>query len=86
MALKKKIILPNGIPTEYHRIQEIVKVGDMIGATVLSYVSKYYRDESINNHVFMRSYNFQNLSNDISFSSVYELLKTQEEFTDAEDE
>lgn len=86
MALIKEIVLENGIPTSYHRIADIGKIDNTINVIVLSYVNKDYREQSTINQVKSETYSFDKKENDISFNSMYQLLKTVEPFIGAIDD
>ena len=85
MALKKQIILTNGVLAQYHRIFQIRKNGTILDLIVESYISKDYREQSSNNFVDMRYYTFNDVEPNVSFESLYDLLKTHEDFQGAED-
>ena len=85
MALKKEIILSNGVCVEYHRITSLNKTGNVLNIAVLSYVNKYYRDLSLDNYVKTSYYTFENIDLNVSFKSSYDLLKGHEDFQGAED-
>jgi hypothetical protein len=93
MALKKNIVLGNGIPTEYHRVNyiSVENNGEEIGISTLlqSFVNESYRDESLANVVSQATYAF-NVERSIVednniFEVVYGLIKTLDTFEDAED-
>lgn len=86
MALIKQIILPNGIETNYHRIQSLTKTNNSLDVTVISYVSKQYREISIDKYAHIATYFFEDIDPNISFTSTYNLLKTLEDFKDAIDD
>lgn len=85
MALIKEIILPNGISTNYHRIAEIGKKDNTISVIVLSYVNQQYRELSTDNQVKSEIYSFYATEDNISFNSIYQLLKTIDPFIESID-
>lgn len=86
MALKKQIILSNGVEINYHRISAIIKTDNKIDITVQSYVNKQYREQSVWNVAKELYYSFEDQTVDYSFSSMYDLLKTHDDFIGAEDD
>lgn len=92
MALKKEIILNNGVITNYHRIvslNNITNVSTII--EVASYTSKEKREEekdAIENatemNVFIDTkYINKEYTENLTIKEAYEYLKTLDEFKDA---
>lgn len=86
MALIKQIILPNGIETNYHRIQSISKMENTLNVIVVSYTNKYYRQQAIINYVHSETYTFELDTSEVSFELTYNLLKNNTIFENAEDD
>ena len=93
MALKKEIILENGIPMNYHRISQInniVNVGTQL--IIFSYVNQEQRNREKNKEIrysdeiykitdaVLISYN-----DTLKIEDAYEYLKTTDKYKDAED-
>ena len=86
MALIKQIVSDKGIPMSYHRIYEIIKTETNLEIVLMSYVSKAYREQANENFVMMKHYTFNTYPLELSFSSLYNLLKEQPDFIGAEDD
>lgn len=97
MALKKEIILDNGIIVNYHRI---VSINEMINNSIIiqvaSYINEYERQKEINYYnsldkdkkmnVFIESTIInKEYSENENIKDMYNYLKTIEKFKDAED-
>lgn len=97
MALKKTIILNNGIPVNYHRVVSINKITNNCNIIeVASYISEekrqeeidYYNstDENKSMNVFIdTNYINKEYDENETIQDVYDYLKTTEKFKDAED-
>lgn len=94
MALKKEIILDNGVTTNYHRIVSLNNITNI--ATIIevaSYTSKNKRDEeksAIKNseemNVFIDTdYINKEYEKDFTIEQAYEYLKTLDKFKNAID-
>ncbi len=93
MALKKEIILENGISMNYHRIAEIQNVVN--GKTILviySYVNQNQRNREKNNQLRYSDDIYKiidrvitDYNDKLDIVSAYEYLKTIENYKDAED-
>lgn len=92
MALKKEIVLNNGVTTNYHRIvslNNITNVSTII--EVASYTSKEKREEEKNAienatemNVFIDTkYINKEYTENLTIKEAYEYLKTLDEFKDA---
>lgn len=87
MALKKEIVLENGIKVNYHRIVNLSLVTNKeINILIASYVDETSReqdfldDKVINTKVFSLEY-----EEDFNVDKAYEYLKTLKIFENAED-
>lgn len=93
MALKKTIILNNGIPLNYHRISEINNiVNKNTVLTIYSYVNKKQREREKNNdykypdEIFkITDYAVLPYNDKLTIQEAYEYLKTTEKYEGAED-
>ena len=97
MALLKEIILPNGVPTNYHRIVSINKITNRTNLVeVASYISKEQRDKEIayyENHenkadlnVLIETNFYEKEYNETdTIKDTYDYLKTLDEFSEATD-
>ena len=93
MALKKKIILENGIPMEYHRIAQINNVVNESTAIVInSYVNQEQRNREKNHEIRYSNDIYKIIDkveipyNDtLDIVSAYEYLKTTPKYEGAED-
>ncbi|MBR3938488.1 MAG: hypothetical protein IKJ67_00745 [Bacteroidales bacterium] len=94
MALKKNIVLDNGVVTNYHRIVSINKVTNNSNIIeVASYTSEEKRQEEKNAiadgtamNVFVdTTYISKEYSENETIQDVYDYLKTTDKFKDAED-
>lgn len=88
MALKKPIVQPDGVTTEYHRILFVqTTVNSHTSIAVLSYLNEQSRQtekESMQPYKAAVTYETAYDEN-MTIESAYEYLKTLEEFKDAED-
>ena len=93
MALKKEIILQNGVTMNYHRISEIQNVVN--GKTTLviySYINEEQRERE-KNHKIMYSddiykiadYMYLDYNDTLTIKEAYEYLKTTDKYKDSED-
>lgn len=101
MAIKKKVTLPNGVITEYHRIAMIkIDINQQNTILIHSYLSEAgrqiekdyaagkYRDleEGMMNWPYVDAqYLNCDYDGEMSISKAYEWLKTQPQFVGAED-
>lgn len=97
MALLKTIILANGIPVTYHRIESVENVvNDRTYIRILSYLNReermkeklYSQTDQMRNegHVYrMESVERLPYNDTLDIVSAYEYLKTTEKYKDAED-
>ena len=97
MALKKNIILNNGIPVNYHRVVSINKITNNCNIIeVASYISEEKRQEEMDYYNSTDENKSMNVFIDITYinkeydasetiQDVYEYLKTTEKFKDAVD-
>lgn len=93
MALKKTIILENGIPMNYHRIVEInniVNRGTFL--KIRSYVNEEQRLKEKNKEIrysddiyIIDDYTVLEYNDKLSIKEAYEFLKTTEKYQGAED-
>ena len=96
MALKKDIILENGITLNYHRVvsvsnitnqQSIIEVASYINETQRQKEIDWYNSVAktdINVYIDSKYYS-KEYDENLNVVNAYEYLKTLEEFTDAED-
>ena len=88
MGLKKAIVQPDGVTTEYHRILFVqTTVNSHTSIAVLSYLNEQSRQtekESMQPYKAAVTYETAYDEN-MTIESAYEYLKTLEEFKDAED-
>lgn len=93
MALKKKIILENGISMEYHRIAEIQNIVNYNTILIInSYVNQEQRNRE-KNHEIMYSDDIYKIidkveipyNDTLDIVSAYEYLKTTPKYEGAED-
>lgn len=96
MALKKEIILDNGVPTNYHRvvsINKITNVGNII--EVASYTSEEKREEERTYYESKKTDKSMNVFTNTEYISkeydenegiqeIYEYLKTLDKYKNAE--
>ena len=100
MALKKEIVLENGIIVNYHRIVSLSKITNQSNIIeVASYTSKEKRaeeqeaikkgqetGEAISTNIFIdTTYINKEYSEDETIKDAYEYLKTTDKYKDAED-
>ena len=100
MALKKEIVLDNGITVNYHRIVGLSKITNQSNIIeVASYTSKEKREEekeaikkgqetgeAISTNIFIdTTYINKEYSEDETIKDAYEYLKTTDKYKDAED-
>ena len=93
MALKKTIILENGIPMQYHRISEINNVVNSGTSIVIkSYVNQEQRNREKNNEIRYSDDIYVVLDNvnipyndQLDIVSAYKYLKTTDKYYGAED-
>lgn len=100
MALKKEIVLDNGITVNYHRIVSLSKITNQSNIIeVASYTSKEKREEekeaikkgqeageAISTNIFIdTTYINKEYSEDEIIEDAYEYLKTTDKYKDAED-
>lgn len=94
MALKKEIILNNGVITKYHRIVSINNVTNVCNLIeVASYTSEEKREEEKNAiknseemNVFIdTAYINKEYEEDFTIEQAYDYLKTLDKFKDSED-
>ncbi len=91
MALKKEIILENGIILNYHRIAEIQnEVNGKTKLLIYSYLNKDQRDrekqeKSIAQIYRVGSLEKLNYNDKLTITQAYEYLKTIDKYKDAED-
>lgn len=89
MALKKDIMLPNGIIASYHRIASMSKLTNQLNSIlVLSYVNEDIRnrENDIEDNLFiMKDVITKSYDEEETISDVYDYLKTLEKYADAED-
>lgn len=93
MALKKEIVLDNGIMLNYHRIGEIQNiVNGKTKLVIYSYINQEQRNREKNREAMYYDdiYRITNLEtldyNDkLTIREAYEYLKTTEKYKDAED-
>lgn len=88
MALKKPIVQPDGVTTEYHRILFLqTTVNSHISIAVLSYINADSRQtEKESKQPYKASVTYETAYDEnMTIESAYEYLKTLEEFKDAED-
>lgn len=94
MALKKDIVLDNGIIVKYHRIEKIdIRVNRIILISVISYLNESERekekdfepDKGSPNVVFKKEFTKEKeYEENYSIKQAYEYLKTLPEFKGAE--
>jgi len=94
MALKKEIVLDNGVTTKYHRIVSINNVTNVCSIIeVASYTSEEKREEEKNAiknseemNVFIdTAYINKEYEEDFTIEQAYDYLKTLDKFKDSED-
>lgn len=88
MALKKEIILDNGIILDYHRIITLQLVTNKyINITTLSYINEETRNEDVldDKVIITNVYTIENYEEDYNIKRAYEYLKTLPEFENSED-
>lgn len=88
MALKKPIVQPDGVTTEYHRILFLqTTVNSHISIAVLSYLNADSRQtEKESKQPYKAAVTYETAYDEnMTIESAYEYLKTLEEFKDAED-
>lgn len=94
MALKKEIVLNNGVITKYHRIVSINNVTNVCNLIeVASYTSEEKREEEKNAiknseemNVFIdTAYINKEYEEDFTIEQAYDYLKTLDKFKDSED-
>lgn len=94
MALKKDIVLENGITVKYHRINRIdIRINEVILISVISYLNdterereKEYKPDESNLNIFKKEWIKENEYKDkYSIKEAYEYLKTLDQFKDAVD-
>jgi hypothetical protein len=88
MALKKEIILDNGIILNYHRIITLQLVTNKyINITTLSYINEETRNEDVldDKVIITNVYTIENYEEDYNIKRAYEYLKTLPEFENSED-
>ena len=95
MALKKRIIQWNGVPTEYHRIYNIENIVNQKTVIKLySYINKDEREREKNKPIYIIRTEDIYLAVDeielhyndtLTVDDAYEYLKTLEKYSDAED-
>ena len=93
MALKKTIILPNGVPMEYHRIAEIQNiVNNQTQLVIYSYVNQEQRNREKNHEIRYSDdiyrttdYAMLDYNDKLTIKEAYEYLKTTEKYEGAED-
>ncbi len=93
MALKKTIILENGIPMSYHRIAEIKNIVNNSTMLIIhSYINQEQRNREKNHEIRFSDDIYKIIEqvkiayNDkLDIVSAYEYLKTTEKYLDAED-
>ena len=94
MALKKEIVLDNGIITNYHRIVSINKItNNSIIIEIASYTSREKREEekqALENktemNVFINTrYINKEYDEKLNVVNAYDYLKTLEDFIESED-
>lgn len=95
MALKKMIIQPNGVPTEYHRIYNIENiVNKQTIIKVYSYINEAERERDKNKPKYsiqtdtvyiVESEKELDYDDTLTVDDAYEYLKTLEKYSGAED-
>ena len=93
MALKKTIILSNGVPMSYHRISEIQNiVNGKTKLVIYSYVNQEQRDREKNHEIRYSDdiyrttdYAMLDYNDKLTIKDAYEFLKTTEKYDCAED-
>ena len=95
MALKKDIVLENGIVVKYHRVEKIdIRINQVILIYVMSYLDDTQRkkekdfepDAGLPLLVFTKEWRKeQEYKDNYSIEQVYDYLKTLDEFKGAED-
>lgn len=93
MALKKKIELPNGIQVNYHRIVYVNKITNKCNLIqVASYTSeeKRHEEESVSDEAVVDVFVDKDLlrteyDSDMTIEAAYDLLKSTEKYSGAED-
>lgn len=93
MALKKTIILENGIPMEYHRIGAIENVvNGNTNLKIFSYVNQQQRNREKNHEIRysddiykITTYETIPYNDTLTIKNAYEYLKTTEKYQGAED-
>lgn len=90
MALKKQIILDNGITTNYHRIVSINKITNSLTIIeIASYIDENQRikeKEATNNSNIYIYTSYENIEYDENKTIIdyYDLLQTREKYKDSE--
>lgn len=96
MALKKEIILDNGITLNYHRVISINNITNQISMIeVASYINEAQRQKEIDwykatvkgdMNVYIQSNTYEKeYDKNLNVDNAYDYLKTLEQFKDAED-
>lgn len=87
MALMKSVTSPNGVVTNYHRIDHVDLTDNQLHCRLVSYVSRDYRDadKSVKSDLFSFNFTVEEEESMGIRALCYSKIKNIEEWSDAED-